>query len=117
LLLHDAPEYVIGDMITPFKAVIGDTYKAVEKRLLTAIHLRFGLPPELPAEVRRVIKAADAGAAFLEATQLAGFSIEEALHFFGARPALPAAVEREHLRPWPADTAEERYLAHVRRVV
>jgi 5'-deoxynucleotidase YfbR-like HD superfamily hydrolase len=117
LLLHDAPEYVIGDMITPFKAVIGDTYKAVEKRLLTAIHLRFGLPPELPAEVRRVIKAADAGAAFLEATQLAGFSIEEALHFFGARPALPAAVEREHLTPWPADTAEERYLAQVRRVV
>jgi 5'-deoxynucleotidase YfbR-like HD superfamily hydrolase len=117
ILLHDAPEYVIGDMITPFKAVIGDTYKAVEKRLLTAIHLRFGLPPELPAELRRVIKAADAGAAFLEATQLAGFSIEEALHFFGARPALPAAVEREHLTPWPADTAEERYLAHVRRVV
>src|ERR1700757_1689248 len=107
LLLHDAPEYVIGDMITPFKSVIGDTYKAVEKRLLTAIHLRFGLPPELPADVRRVIKAADAGAAFLEATQLAGFSIEEALHFFGARPALPEAVEREHLTPWPADTAEE----------
>jgi uncharacterized protein len=75
LLLHDAPEYVIGDMITPFKAVIGDTYKAVEKRLLTAIHLRFGLPPELPAEVRRVIKTADAGAAFLEATVLAGFAI------------------------------------------
>ena len=117
LSLHDAPEYVIGDMITPFKAVIGDTYKAVEKRLLTAIHLRFGLPPELPAEVRRVIKAADAGAAFLEATQLAGFSIEEALHFFGTRPTLPAAVEREHLTPWPADTAEERYLTQVRSVV
>jgi hypothetical protein len=117
VLLHDAPEYVIGDMITPFKAVIGDTYKAVEKRLLTAIHLRFGLPPELPADVRRVIKAADAGAAFLEATQLAGFSIEEALHFFGARPALPEAVEREHLTPWPADTAQERFLAQVRRAL
>jgi 5'-nucleotidase len=116
LLLHDAPEYVIGDMITPFKSVIGDTYKAVEKRLLTAIHLRFGLPPELPAEVRRVIKSADAGAAFLEATQLAGFATEEALHFFGARPALPAAVEREHLAPWPAETAEARYLAHFRRI-
>jgi uncharacterized protein len=116
LLLHDAPEYVIGDMITPFKAVIGDTYKAVEKRLLTAIHVRFGLPAELPVEVRRVIKSADSGAAFLEATCLAGFAIEEALRFFGARPTLPAAVEREYLAPWPAETAEKRYLAHYRRI-
>src|SRR2546430_9727092 len=30
VLLHDAPEYVIGDMISPFKAVLGDAYKAVE---------------------------------------------------------------------------------------
>ena len=110
LMLHDAPEYVIGDMITPFKAVIGDTYKAVEKRLLTAIHLRFGLPPELPSDVRRVIKAADAGAAFLEATQLAGFSPSEARRFFGARPALPATVERDYMTPWPAPTAEQRFL-------
>jgi uncharacterized protein len=116
ILLHDAPEYVIGDMITPFKAVIGDTYKAVEKRLLTAIHIRFGLPPELPAEVRRVIKAADAGAAFLEATNLAGFATEEALHFFGARPALPAATEKKYLSPWPAETAEERFLVYYRRL-
>ena len=59
ILLHDAPEYVIGDMITPFKAVIGDAYKAVESRLLAAIHLRFGLPPALPAELTKLIKAAD----------------------------------------------------------
>src|SRR5258708_6787412 len=70
LMLHDAPEYVIGDMISPFKAVIGDAYKAVEKRLLTAIHLRFGLAPELPADVLKMIKAADRGVVFLEATQL-----------------------------------------------
>src|SRR6201989_21772 len=82
VLLHDAPEYVIGDMISPFKAVIGDSYKAVEKRLLTAIHLRFALPPALPADASRLIKAADAGAAFLEATKLAGFAVEEALRFF-----------------------------------
>ena len=117
LLLHDAPEYVIGDMITPFKAVIGDNYKSVEKRLLTAIHLRFGLPPELPADVRRVIKAADSGAAFLEATKLAGFSVEEAVSFFGPRPTLPATVERDHLTPWPASVAERRYLEHVRKLL
>jgi 5'-deoxynucleotidase YfbR-like HD superfamily hydrolase len=110
ILLHDAPEYVIGDMISPFKAIIGDSYKSVEKRLLTAIHIRFGLPPELPPATRAVIKAADAGAAFLEATQLAGFEVAEALRFFGARPALPAAVERDYLAPWPAGKAERRFL-------
>ena len=116
VMLHDAPEYVIGDMISPFKAVIGDAYKAVERRLLTAIHLRFGLPPELPAAVRRVVKAADAGAAFLEATRLAGFDVDEALRFFGPRPSLPAAVERDMLAPWPAGTAERRYLDRFRRL-
>jgi len=117
ILLHDAPEYVIGDMITPFKAVLGDAYKAVEKRLLTAIHLRFGLPPELPADVRRVVKAADAGAAFLEATLLAGFTTGEALGFFGPRPALPADVERDVLSPWSATVAERRYLARFKAVI
>jgi hypothetical protein len=115
LLLHDAPEYVIGDMITPFKAVIGDTYKAVEKRLLVAIHLRFGLAPELPADVVKLIKAADRGAAFLEATQLAGFSAAEARRFFGARPALPPRVERDYLVPWAAPTAERRFLERFAR--
>ena len=110
LLLHDAPEYVIGDMISPFKAVIGGSYRIVERRLLTAIHLRFGLAPELPAEVLAIIKAADRGAAFLEATALAGFAVAEARRLFGARPALPAPAERDYLTPWPAETAKRRFL-------
>jgi len=110
IILHDAPEYVIGDMISPFKAVIGDAYKAVEKRLLVAIHRRFGLAPDLPADVVKMIKAADRGAAFLEATHLAGFSAAEARRFFGTRPALPLAVERDYMHPWPAPEAERRYL-------
>src|SRR5918993_1687832 len=73
VMLHDAPEYVIGDMISPFKAVIGGSYKVVEARLLAAIHLRFGLPPKHPEEILKIIKTADRGAAFLEATRLAGF--------------------------------------------
>ena len=81
-LLHDAPEYVIGDMISPFKAVLGGNYKAVEKRLEEAVHRRFGLPAELPAEVEKLIKKADRACAFFEATQLAGFSVEEAAKFF-----------------------------------
>ncbi|MGH6790747.1 MAG: HD domain-containing protein, partial [Pseudolabrys sp.] len=77
-LLHDAPEYVIGDMISPFKAAVGGDYKRVEARLKRAIHLRFGLPPEPPDDLNRRIKAADRASAYLEATALAGFSIKEA---------------------------------------
>ena len=117
IMLHDAPEYVIGDMITPFKRAIGDNYKSVEKRLQSAINLRFGLPPELPAELNRVMKAADTGAAFLEAIKLAGFSIEEALKFFGARPILSAAAERDFLNPWPVAESEKRFLARFAQVL
>ena len=109
VLLHDAPEYVIGDMITPFKAVIGDAYRTVEARLLAAIHLRFGLPAELPRELVRLIKTADRCAAYLEATKLAGFKPAEARRFFGNPPALPAATERDYLTSWPAEDAELRY--------
>ena len=110
ILLHDAPEYVIGDMISPFKAVIGDAYKLVERRLLAAIHRRFGLPAELPAAVQAVTKAADRAAAYLEATRLAGFDAAEARRFFGRPPPLGISMERDYLRPWPAETAEARYL-------
>ncbi len=110
VLLHDAPEYVIGDMISPFKAIIGDSYKSVEARLLAAIHLRFGLPPVLPAALTATIKAADRGAAYFEATRLAGFATAEAKKFFGRPPKFSAVIERDYLTPWPADIAEQRYL-------
>jgi 5'-deoxynucleotidase YfbR-like HD superfamily hydrolase len=110
IMLHDAPEYVVGDMITPFKTVIGESYKAVEARLLAAIHLRFGLPPQLPAGQQKTIKTADRAAAYLEATRLAGFAEDEARKFFGTAPKLSPALERDYLTPWPAETAEARYL-------
>jgi 5'-deoxynucleotidase YfbR-like HD superfamily hydrolase len=110
VLLHDAPEYVIGDMISPFKAVIGDAYKSVEDRLLVAIHLRFGLAPALPPDLVALIKAADRAAAYLEATRLAGFSAAEARKFFGPAPKYSPALERDYLSPWPAETAEACYL-------
>jgi 5'-deoxynucleotidase YfbR-like HD superfamily hydrolase len=117
ILLHDAPEYVIGDMITPFKAVIGDSYRAVEQRLLTAIHLRFGLPAALPAVLTKIIKAADREAAYLEATRLAGFAADEAKRFFGTPPEVPASLERDYLSPWRADDAETRYLKRFAELV
>ena len=110
-LLHDAPEYVIGDMISPFKAVLGGDYKVVEKRLLAAIHVRFGLPPQLGGAIERQIKNADRGAAYLEATELAGFGEAEAKRLFGRDPGLPEAVQRDYLTPWNAAKAEKRYLA------
>jgi len=110
-LLHDAPEYVIGDMISPFKAVLGGDYKAVEARLLSAIHIRFGLPPVLGAEIARRIKEADRGAAYLEATELAGFAQAEARRLFGRDPGLPPATRQEYLTPWSAAKAEKQFLA------
>ncbi len=87
-LLHDAPEFVVGDMIAPFKAVIGGSYKAVENRLLAAIHTRFGLPAAMPDAIVKQIKKADMGAAHLEAIHLAGFTASEAQRFFGRPPGL-----------------------------
>ena len=113
IVLHDAAEYVIGDMISPFKAVIGDSYKAVEARLLAAIFLRFGLPAVPPDDLVAQIKAADRSAAFLEATRIAGFGDSEARRFFGPPPKLPLAMERDYLTPWPAGTAEKRFLERI----
>jgi 5'-deoxynucleotidase YfbR-like HD superfamily hydrolase len=115
-LLHDAPEYVIGDMISPFKAVLGGDYKAVEKRLLAAIHIRFGLPPVLGSEIERQIKEADKGAAYLEATELAGFAQAEAKRLFGRDPGLPISTRQDYLTPWTAAKAEKRFLARFRTV-
>ncbi|MDP3739871.1 MAG: HD family hydrolase [Hyphomonadaceae bacterium] len=85
-LLHDAPEYVIGDMISPFKTALGVDYRQFEARLDTAIRLRFSLTPRMTDEMKARVKQADQAAAFYEATRLAGFDIDEALTFFGAPP-------------------------------
>ena len=82
-LLHDAPEYVIGDMISPVKAAVGPGYGALDDRLTAAIHIRFGLPAVLPATVKKQIKRADRVSAWMEAVQIAGFSEKEADGFFG----------------------------------
>ncbi|MGV8939536.1 MAG: YfbR-like 5'-deoxynucleotidase [Allorhizobium sp.] len=108
-LLHDAPEYVIGDMISPFKAVVGGGYKTVEKRLEAAIHLRFSLPPHATRAQKDKIKKADQIAAYFEATELAGFSHAEAQKFFGQ----PRNISRDMLTiaPLPALEAQRRFLA------
>ncbi|KQV63999.1 HD family hydrolase [Rhizobium sp. Root1220] len=106
-LLHDAPEYVIGDMISPFKSVVGGGYKAVEKRLEAAIHLRFGLPPHPSRELKDKIKKADTIAAYFEATQLAGFSPAEAQKFFGQPRGITA--EMLLIAPLPAVEAQRLF--------
>jgi hypothetical protein len=112
-LLHDAPEYVIGDLISPFKAAVGIDYKDLERRLLAAIHIRFGLPAGLTPEITALIKRADTISAYFEATQLAGFGTMEARRFFGTPP--------KGLRPprlttlAPAD-AQARFLERFRQL-
>jgi 5'-deoxynucleotidase YfbR-like HD superfamily hydrolase len=112
VMLHDAPEYVIGDLISPFKVLLGGEYKAIEARLLAAIHRRFGIPTPLPARVTAAIKAADRIAAYYEATRLAGFGEAEARRFFGSPRGVDAG--RLDLKPWPAAIAEKRFLARFR---
>jgi 5'-deoxynucleotidase YfbR-like HD superfamily hydrolase len=109
LLLHDAPEYVIGDMISPFKAVIGDNYKAVEERLLGAIHLRFSLPAHTPAALKKLSKDADRASAFIEATRIAGFTVAEAEQFFG-RPKISLRNIDAFMKPMESGHAESLFL-------
>lgn len=108
-LLHDAPEYVIGDMISPFKSVVGGGYKSVEHRLESAIFLRFGLPATAAAELKDRIKKADQIAAFFEATALAGFSLEEGRKIFGQ----PRGITRDMLglTPLPTKEAQRQFCA------
>lgn len=105
-LLHDAPEYVIGDLISPFKAAVGIDYKALENRLLAAIHVRFGLPAQLSPELNQLIKRADRASAYFEATQLAGFAPAEALDIFGR----PRGLRPVKLKPLAARDAQLAFL-------
>jgi 5'-deoxynucleotidase YfbR-like HD superfamily hydrolase len=112
-LLHDAPEYVIGDLISPFKAAVGIDYKDFENKLLAAIHIRFGLPVSLGTEATLLIKQADRISAYHEATQLAGFGITEGRSFFG-RP--PSRLRRPALTALSAELAETQFLERFRRL-
>ncbi len=113
-LLHDAPEYVIGDMISPFKSVVGGDYKQVEKRLESAIHQAFGLPAATPRELKARIKKADHIAAFFEATLLAGFTTGEAQKLFGQ----PRGITREMILidPLPAIEAQKLFVQRFRSI-
>jgi hypothetical protein len=111
-LLHDASEFVTADLITPFKAVIGDAYKSVERRVQCAVHLRFGLPAQLSPEWKQAIKHADRDAAFIEAVELAGFSESDARRIFKYRRERRSMT----LKPWPAEQARGRFLEAFRAV-
>lgn len=105
-LLHDAPEYVIGDMISPFKAVVGGGYKTVEKRLEAAIHIAFSLPAHPTKALKDAIKKADKVSAYFEATLLAGFTPEEARKFFGQ----PRGITADMLLITPLTVTEAQTL-------
>ena len=114
-LLHDAPEYVIGDMISPFKAVIGGAYKKVEERLLGAILVRFGLPAIMAPDLIKAIKAADHESAYLEATHLAGFAVAEARKLFGV-PKVALKGFADYLTPLRPDEAQARFIARFKEL-
>ncbi|WP_442754730.1 hydrolase [Methylocystis sp. JAN1] len=115
MLLHDAPEYVIGDMISPFKAVIGDAYKSVENRILGAILLRFSLPATPAPAMAKLAKQADRAAAFFEAVALAGFTRSEAERIFG-RPAISPQALTDEIAPAPVEETQARFLARFQEI-
>ena len=108
-LLHDAPEYVIGDMISPVKAAVGPGYKAMDARLMEAVHIRFGVPAEIPKAVKAQIKRADRISAWLEAIQIAGFSQTEASKLFGVPK--PEALQNIRLALRPPMKVKADFLA------
>jgi 5'-deoxynucleotidase YfbR-like HD superfamily hydrolase len=112
-LLHDGPEYVVGDLISPFKAAVGINYKALEERLQTTIHLRFGLPAQVPVTLKTLFKRADHLSAYYEATQLAGFAEPEARRLFGSPPK---ALRTPRLAPLGTAEAQAQFLARFRRL-
>lgn len=113
-LLHDASEYVVGDMISPFKNALGVNYRAFEDKLMEAIHVRFGLPAIITPQLKKYIKRADKMCAWLEATQLAGFSESEANEFFGAPPA---AVKGWSVKPLSANESKRLYVERFSELV
>jgi 5'-deoxynucleotidase YfbR-like HD superfamily hydrolase len=117
-VLHDAPEYVMGDIISPFKAAMGGNYKEVENRLLGAVYQRFSLPAVPTQAMQKQIKRADREAAFLEATHLAGFAPDEARKFFG-EPSFPVfefEPFEKLIRPWPTREAYDRFVEVVEQL-
>jgi 5'-deoxynucleotidase YfbR-like HD superfamily hydrolase len=112
-LLHDSPEYVVGDLISPFKAAVGINYKSLEERLQAAIHLRFGLPAQIPQALKTLFKKADHLSAYFEATQLAGFEELEARRLFGAPPK---ALKVSRLVPLSTADAQDQFLERFHRL-
>ena len=108
-LLHDAPEYVISDMITPLKPALGQKYQNIEEKLQQAIHIRFGLPAFLPEVISKSIKKADKMAAWIEATQIAGFGPEEAKKIFQKPKGTPNDII---LVPHSPKRAKEAFMRH-----
>lgn len=117
-LLHDAPEYVMGDIISPLKAAMGGQYKDLENRLLSAIHMRFSLPPKPSTAITKLVKKADKQAAYYEAVHLAGFDPEEARKFFGEPTTASFEMTNfeQLIRPWPIHVAHENFVSEFKYI-
>ncbi len=114
-MLHDAPEYVIGDMISPVKSAVGPGYGELDLRLTAAVHLRFGLPAVLPVPVKKAIKEADKVSAWLEAVHIAGFAVAEADKLFGA--PTPEVIKGLQIKLRPPAATRADYIERVQQLL
>ena len=105
-LLHDAAEYIISDMITPLKSFLGEEYIQLEEKIQIAINIRFSLPGEIPKKIYKLIKNCDRQTAFIEAIQLAGFTLKEAKKTL----KMPKLIPDYKIIPISANKAEKLFL-------
>ena len=105
-LLHDAAEYIISDMITPLKSFLGEEYIQLEEKIQSAINIRFSLPGEIPKKIYKLIKNCDRQTAFIEAIQLAGFTLKDAKKTL----KMPKLIPDYKIIPISAIKAEKLFL-------
>ena len=113
-LLHDAPEYVIGDLITPFKYALNNSYRFVEDNLMKAIYLRFGLPALLPRHIESKIKKIDKSLAWFEAVDLAGYKEKEASKII-KKPNLNS--KRQIIVALSANDVQKKFLKRFQEII
>ena len=113
-LLHDAPEYVIGDLITPFKYALNNSYRFVEDNLMKAIYLRFGVPALLPRHIESKIKKIDKSLAWFESVDLGGYNEEEASQII-KKPNLNS--KRQIIVALSANDVQKKFLKRFQEII
>lgn len=101
LLLHDASEAYVGDVISPLKKLLGQTYRDIEDRIMVAVASRFNFSWGAD-EVQQAVQLADE---VLLATEVRDLLPLQFVTQDVEEPPLPFTIE-----PWSQERAKEEFL-------